>query len=366
MQLEYHTEVQTNSPIIKAAAELATQGHEGQPRGKIDPSIPYIVHPIMVYELLQELGVKDELTLAAALLHDVKEDNLSYMEAPETFVKDLEEKLTKHNVQDAYEIAHCLDGICNDLKNADRMKEGKRLWQAEHSSQLSPRAAEIKLVDQMASMLDFIIMPNVEGFTNEQVEGWNFKALNLVKTIANDRPQLNPWRNLTKVLFSYAMKICKTDSPEAEAELRSAFNWDTALAAAQNMPPSQDISAKETLLRKNPDTVMQGIVSVTLSENGGVMGYTCLADPTAGGREVRNWAANNLMNQMESAKSARRVTSKPLDVQEGRLVRSYKVKPPMAVEEFIGVAQNSKAIDTVYAVTLRDAARLIQQELKGK
>lgn len=362
MQLEYHTTVETDSPIINAALAMATEGHDGQKRGKIDREMPYIVHPVMVYELLRELGVTDELTLSAALLHDVKEDNERYQEHPEQFVTDLEGKLANHGVRDARQIAHCLDNICEELKNAEEMLEGKRLWQQEHAVHLSPRAAEIKLVDQMASMLDFIMMPNEPGFTNKQVEGWSFKALNLVKTIANDRPELNLWRNLTKALFSYSMNICSAGSPEAEAEIRGVFNWDTAMKAAKNMPPSQDAPAKETVWRRESNNVTQGLISVTLAENGGVMGYSCLADPTAPGKDPINQTAIELMNQMESAKSARRVTSKALEVHEGRLVRSYKVKPPIAIEDFNGMAQKAGAIDNAYALALRDTARKIDAE----
>ncbi len=56
---------------IEKALRLAMKAHDGQTR-KTDGS-PYIIHPIMVSQLLATYGV-DEDVLVAALLHDVLED----------------------------------------------------------------------------------------------------------------------------------------------------------------------------------------------------------------------------------------------------------------------------------------------------
>lgn len=75
------------SPLLEAAARLATRGHYHQFRkraptvGAIDPTgdplpieaIPYVTHLIGTMTILARLGARDEV-LAAALLHDYLED----------------------------------------------------------------------------------------------------------------------------------------------------------------------------------------------------------------------------------------------------------------------------------------------------
>lgn len=60
------------SEPARAAFEFAAQAHAGQDR-KGDGS-PYIRHPVEVARLLHREGVDDDVTTAAALLHDVVED----------------------------------------------------------------------------------------------------------------------------------------------------------------------------------------------------------------------------------------------------------------------------------------------------
>ena len=59
-----------NIEIIKKAYNFASKFHEGQIRKSGEP---YIIHPLSVTEILVDLGL-DEITLTAALLHDIVED----------------------------------------------------------------------------------------------------------------------------------------------------------------------------------------------------------------------------------------------------------------------------------------------------
>ncbi|NOR44591.1 MAG: RelA/SpoT family protein [Candidatus Delongbacteria bacterium] len=71
-----------NKDLIKKAYEFAFDAHKNVFRrsGK-----PYIEHPVMVSEILSELNV-DDITIAAALLHDVVEDTeISGLEIRENF-----------------------------------------------------------------------------------------------------------------------------------------------------------------------------------------------------------------------------------------------------------------------------------------
>jgi (p)ppGpp synthase/HD superfamily hydrolase len=61
------------SELIHRALQVAAREHRDQLR-KGSADIPYISHPTMVALLLQRAGFDDEVTLAAAILHDVAED----------------------------------------------------------------------------------------------------------------------------------------------------------------------------------------------------------------------------------------------------------------------------------------------------
>jgi guanosine-3',5'-bis(diphosphate) 3'-pyrophosphohydrolase len=61
----------TIQKVLKAAS-FATWAHDGQRRKWGDE--PYIMHPFRVVDLLLGVGIEDENTLCAALLHDVLED----------------------------------------------------------------------------------------------------------------------------------------------------------------------------------------------------------------------------------------------------------------------------------------------------
>src|SRR3989440_9713587 len=59
-----------STQLIRDAYEVAAEAHERQVRNSGDP---YIEHPVAVATILAELGL-DDITLAAALLHDAVED----------------------------------------------------------------------------------------------------------------------------------------------------------------------------------------------------------------------------------------------------------------------------------------------------
>jgi guanosine-3',5'-bis(diphosphate) 3'-pyrophosphohydrolase len=61
------------TPLVQRAIDFATKAHAGQLR-KGAGDRPYIVHPLSVMNRLRRHGVADEVTLAAAVLHDVVED----------------------------------------------------------------------------------------------------------------------------------------------------------------------------------------------------------------------------------------------------------------------------------------------------
>ena len=67
-----------DSPLIRSARELAREAHAGQLRKA--GGIPYFVHLERVAQLLEVHGYDDEVTIAAAYLHDLLEDQPAFAE----------------------------------------------------------------------------------------------------------------------------------------------------------------------------------------------------------------------------------------------------------------------------------------------
>ena len=69
------------SPVVSACLKVAMNEHEGQSRKKSSVDIHAVHHVIGAMKILQLVGIKDDITLGAALLHDVLEDgnNFSYL-----------------------------------------------------------------------------------------------------------------------------------------------------------------------------------------------------------------------------------------------------------------------------------------------
>jgi hypothetical protein len=407
MDMQYHNTIETDSPVLQAAYAMAKEGHRNQSRGKKDATIPYLVHPVMLYHLLKDLGEADELTLAAALLHDVKEDGERYREVLQALPKlintisgchvasvatldkakghlhHIQNKATDYvtsstlfrddlskqlqffgvNEDNATSIAHLVDERCGDLTNPIVMLGSKRLFQRDHAGKLPLHTAKIKLLDQTASLLDFILSPNNEEFSNEKVAKWNFKALDLVKAIASYHPELKPWRDLHKALFSYAMEIVNADSPEEEATLRQNFSWKMAVETADRMKEAKDVEAVSSVKRNNITELKKGIVSVSFSEFGEVVGYHCLSKPDMDEENSCNQVFDALIHGIESSKTTRRSTTSEAMLNDGnRIVRFVKVKPPMELQQFSGLAKEYDAIDHAYSLQLQREAP--QQEMQ--
>lgn len=357
----HHTDIETDSPIVRAAFEVAQRAHHQQARGK--GGLPYLVHPIMVYDLLVHFGETDELTLAAALLHDAKEDCKDYLADPTLMQRELSEKMQKAGVADHLTIAAYLDTMCTELTNDRVMHEGKRTWQVEHVGKTSLRVAKIKLFDQMASVLDNILSPDdaAEGKGgNRWSLSWSYKALDVVKAIAERSPQLDFYRDMFKVIFKYNMKVLNAEDNEA-ALLRADFSWDKAEKDAHTLHETKmpDAEPVASVRHRAAATLAKGVTLVKLGADGCVTHYACLANPQAERDEVRNDAAIHLMAMLEESATTRRVTVGPTEVIEGRMVRLNKIKPPIDATQFIAIAESGAALDKALAIDIRDASRAL-------
>ncbi len=360
----HRRKVTTDSPIVRVAFEVAEKAHEGQGRGK--GGLPYIVHPIMLYDLMKHFGETDQLTLAVALLHDAKEDHKRYQENPQAMREDLERKLKKAGVRDAAEIAHYLDDMCTELTNAAVMYEGKRTWQVEHVGKISMRSAKVKIFDQMASVLDNILTAEDPGSHkgNRWSQSWSYKALDVVKATAEERPQLAFLRDMFKVLFKYNMKLLDADEATA-AKLRRDFSFDRAVQEAHrlNTQKTFELPTTDTLRFSRADALTKGIVEVRFAADGRITYYAILVNPQADRDDARNSASAHVMGAIEASKVDRRVTIGAREVLDGRMVRVNKIKPPMDAHEFIALATKHQALDPSFVEEIQERSGALASEV---
>lgn len=133
------------SGLARDAYRFAQDSHRGQLR-KGDDS-PYIRHPVEVARLLHGAGVRDEVVLAAALLHDVVEDT-------EVGLDELRDRFG-----DA--VAELVGGMTED-----KSIEPYRARKEHHREQVAdtgPRAVRIYAADKLANVRAMRAVYSVEG-----------------------------------------------------------------------------------------------------------------------------------------------------------------------------------------------------------
>lgn len=351
--IPYRDDFDPDTPVVKAALTLAKRAHAGQMRGKADDSIPYIIHPIMVHDLLVHFGVTDDITRAVALLHDTKEDYKEFREDPKALQRELTKLLKGEGVTDAEEIAAYIDRFCQELTNDEIMLEGKRTWQVEHSGRLSNRAALIKILDQTSSELDTIMMPNDPKFSGKTE--WSYKALNVVKAAADNRIDHKFFSNFHKAIFKYAVKLNLAQAEEA-AQMRADFNFDDMVKRAEEMKDEPDVEISSHVRTDVPDEMDKGVFSVDLDKDGKVCFYSCLTNTEGDRNDAKNEVAEEMIARLEDSDLFRRVTVGYADVQGGRIMRVNKIKPPISVDEFNAIAKTCGAITADLSASIADAA----------
>lgn len=129
-------------PALMRATHFAAEKHRGQRRKDADRT-PYINHPIMVVNLLANVGrIVDIETLQAGMLHDTIEDT-------ETTADELEEHF-------GFEVRSLVLEVTDD-KRLEK-PERKRL-QIEHAPHMTPKAKCIKIADKIANLTDLLNAP---------------------------------------------------------------------------------------------------------------------------------------------------------------------------------------------------------------
>lgn len=217
------------SPIVQAAYDIMCEAHAGQMRNQksgMDGRIAYITHPIMVCKLLKHIKnalpteyadrkwLTQEEYLAVALLHDVLEEKgtpyyhrpniletvltarianrvvtarladeleCPESEVPEAMIAEAEQRYysTAGKWPNLRTSAEIIVKDCVALCNPEEMKEGKRVYQVEHIQCLTPRQKLIKMLDQVASVMEDSLFER-KSHSPEQTLAFFFKALDLV------------------------------------------------------------------------------------------------------------------------------------------------------------------------------------------
>lgn len=341
------------SNLLRLIYEVGADGHKHQKRTKIGFTIPYIKHPIIVYKILRAVNIDEPIALAAAFLHDVMEDNPS-LKDPRKLAAKITRKLRTNNIPDPEKIAYEIVSLCEELTNAEIMEGGKRAWQFDHAHKLSPRAKQIKIADQMASLIEDVILPS--NRPNSKLRTFDMKAREVAIACAGDNQLLD---NLFKVCFTDAMAIIDSQNPDAlpwmarhAQKIRSTFTLESALLRAAQYPLALP-SELPTQWRIHPRVLdaKTGIINLGLTKKGEVCRFTALVDPHRDDSSSCNAPLIRCINALEST-TPFRATHQTVGIVENRIARPFKLKPSMNLNQFLKIAYQQGSIEKEFAQNL--------------
>lgn len=310
--------------ILKAALAVATHAHAGQSRKKLDPQWQYICHPIMVYDIMRKLGEKDPIVLAAALLHDSIEDNSRFrandIELGDALSRELFEQGIDEMSAPLTEPAFSIDemtgenhrvvddvmALCREVTNpevfdGDGIKEN---YQIDRIDGMSLNAKKIKMVDQAASLICNLTMPNdPQKFSAKKEMEFAEKAYALgvgifesVQGDDTDREALEPYASLFGKVMLHAYPLVDTRDDVQKAQIREGFDFEKLIESGRHVDilPAK-VKAVERLSLAN-DEHKSGITWVDFDKDGKVIGYAMWTawDQPAG-------EANTMQKRMTSA-----------------------------------------------------------------
>lgn len=136
--------------LVLKALHFAADKHRAQRRKDAEAS-PYINHPIAVAETLASVGgVRDAVTIAAAILHDTVEDT----------------ETTGEELQAVFgpEIRAVVEEVTDDTSLPVEVRKRLQVERARHKS---PRARLVKLADKICNVRDLVEAPPA-GWTAER------------------------------------------------------------------------------------------------------------------------------------------------------------------------------------------------------
>lgn len=151
--------------LVERAAEFAAWAHEGQVR-KGEAGLPYVVHPQDVHDILVAHGVTDEVTLAAAWLHDTVEDCKAKGVTHEMLVEKF-----------GPEVA----GVVAEVTDIPGTKSKGKSSQVKRAPTMTPRAKLLKLADKTSNVRSLV--KNPPGWKPAGVRGYVESATNVVRAL---------------------------------------------------------------------------------------------------------------------------------------------------------------------------------------
>ncbi len=161
-----------NLSLTIKALTFSARKHRDQ-RRKDAEGTPYVNHPIELLNILvNEAGIEDAETLAAALLHDTIEDT-------ETRVEEIENEF-------GLVIASLVMEVTDD-KTLSKLE--RKAMQIHHAPHLSDKARLVKLADKIANLRDIQRSPPV-GWELERRQAYFDWASDVVKGIRGTHPHL--------------------------------------------------------------------------------------------------------------------------------------------------------------------------------
>jgi len=158
--------------LVLKAAFFSGEKHKKQRRRDADET-PYINHPLEVaYILLDEGGITDAATLAAALLHDTLEDT-------DTTREEL-----------AMVFGHEVSNLVVELTDLESvLPEQKKQRELERAYNLSDKAKRVKIADKTANIRDLATMPPKTWDIQRQIDYFDF-AMKIAEATASASPAL--------------------------------------------------------------------------------------------------------------------------------------------------------------------------------
>lgn len=401
----YRHTIQSSDPLIRAAFRVAERAHAGVRRGKIDPTIMYISHPIMVYDLLQTMGEKDRILLAAALLHDTLED---YYTDHDQLRKDLYRELGRENLPRgvAQTLAKQTYDYVVEVTNPDSSSYIKRMFQSDHVLQMKHLPTMmLKMADQLSSVICHLMMAdntvatpeNPQTFTFEQARRFANKAhaiITAVCTLAvkhtndpdvceNMQAALKPWRELYDKIYPHYRDLIKTECPKKPIEptpevlakqkadiqaIRDGFDLNAVLhskAVVRAPWPIEGVKTERVFITKPSAEQAAGLVYIDLDQSRNVIGYGMVYDPLGDKKEARNKLYINLQNAIEEKRDVQ-VTDEPQSIEMGptwarfelKNVRAHRLSRPVPIEEFLKLAHRVKACTSVEVRSIMQEASI--------
>lgn len=173
------------------ALSVAIRHHDGQFRKGGEP---YIIHPLTVCKHLINLGIYDDHTCAASLLHDVKEDN----------------NLTDEQTHDLFENEYQLDkDVANIVITLSKDKNYKKTDPDEHlyyeRIKKDKRALIIKISDRANNL------STIDAFTKEKMIQYVDETKRLVYGLCKYGKSYYPeYSNAITIMKYQIQSICET------------------------------------------------------------------------------------------------------------------------------------------------------------